>query len=170
MTKKKKELKREVMIKMRNKIYTTGIFLIILIVIVAGFFLLGRDTTQFNLTVLGYLVVSTIWSYLVVLAIVSKSKGEHTFFKLGLSTTTGFFILATAIYSNFAGAFDEDTGKFLLGGVIICAIYGIFIIAIVAASGFIHKANQKALLKKESKEYDKPQISHFSAHHVGQNS
>lgn len=145
-----------------NKKHILGIFLIAILLVTAGFYLLPFPKTQ--LYYWGFF--SLIFSFLVVLAspfgaVFLKGGKETVFYGASLSTVTSFYLVAVVISLFFINSFEKNLKGFIFIQIAINSIFFILVILIGAFSRVVYQRSALELKKRESGEYDKPKRGGF---------
>ncbi|MDR1914920.1 MAG: hypothetical protein LBQ68_10640 [Clostridiales bacterium] len=134
---------------------TISIFVIGILVAVAGFFLLGVEKTALNWWAFGSLLFSLIVSlFATVTLVVPKNNG--LFYNAGLSGTIWIYEVLVIISILFTKAFTERSNAFVFLQIGFNALFFIAVTVIVTASKYVRDSNARTYEKQQNGEYNKP--------------
>lgn len=146
----------------KNILISIGVFGIAILVIVAGFFLLGIEQVALNFWALGFLLFSLIISLLATIFISSKKKSsDATYSNAGIFGTVWVYQIVIIISILFTPAFKENLNGFILMEIIINALLFVIGILIVTASRYIKNMNDRTADKLNNGDYNKPKRGGF---------
>jgi hypothetical protein len=146
----------------KNILYTISGFIIVIAVLIAGFFLLGIERITLHYYALDFLLFSLIISLISTITIVSAKKNNSSvFYNAGLSGAVWLYQIAVIITMFFVNDFRYEISQFIFIEIIINALYFIAVILIVAFSSHAHKSNVKTAEKLENGDYNTPKRGGF---------
>lgn len=135
-------------------ITTISAYLISVIVVIAGFFLLDIEHIPLNYWALGSLIFSFTVSMSSMLTIVVKKKsGGNLFYTMGGFISLIVYELGVIISVLLIGLFSENVNRFILVQIIIFAMYLIIFIIFTAFSKHINKSDNNTSEKIENGEF-----------------
>lgn len=148
---------------MKRNIFTIcGVYFIVILLIVLGFFLLNIEKSPLNYWALGSLLLSltTTLAVAIVLSLPNQGKNQ-VFYAAGLGSTIWIYLIIIIISILFTSAFEEHLNGFIFLQVAIHLLFVIISLIISTVSASIHKSNIKVQEKLSSGEYDKPKRGGF---------
>lgn len=138
------------------------IFLTLVIVILAGFFLLDIDHNTINISALCFLEFSLLVSMLSTISLVRRKKDKDTlYYNAGIGTVTAIYQIAVIISIVFSKIFILNIKRFIFLQIVINASMFVICTLVITASAYINKSNKKTLEKQESGEYNQPRRGGF---------
>ncbi len=148
---------------MRKSIYINcSIFILSVILVVSGFFLLGIEKTALNYWALGLLIFSFIFSTLVSLSgTFLRSTRDNVFNIVGAYSTIVIYQIAVIVFTVFTPLFKEHVGTFIFIQIVINIMFIIVLIVIVSFTGHINKVDDKTFDKIKTGEYNSPKRGGF---------
>ncbi len=148
---------------MSKGVLTTLItFVIAIMVVIAGFFLLEIDKVTLNFWAFGSLIFSLLVSLLTTLTMVAtKKKRDGVFYVAGINSAIWIYQIAVIIVVLCTRFFADHLYRFILAQIIINAVYLITIIVIFNISKSIYNSNQKTQYNLDNGEYDAPKRGGF---------
>jgi hypothetical protein len=146
----------------RGVLAAISTFAIGILVVVAGFFLLGVEKTAINYWAFGSLLFSLVVSLLVTLTLVApKGHRGGVFYAAGLSGTVWIYEIAVVISVLFVKAFTDRVNGFIFLQIAINALFLVVAIIIVAVSSHVYDSNASTYEKLQNGEYNKPKRGGF---------
>jgi Na+/proline symporter len=146
----------------RGVLTTISVYVIGILVILAGFFLLDFEKNTLNFWALGSLMFAIFVSMFVMISVVSaKQKKEGVFYRAGLSSAVWIYLIVIFISTLFAGLFKEDINSFIFLQIIINALFFIVTIVVISVSSHIHTINEKTAKSLQDGEYNTPKRGGF---------
>ncbi|MGI6530380.1 MAG: hypothetical protein ACOX3J_12015 [Clostridia bacterium] len=146
----------------RGILLTVCIFAIVVLVVVAGFFLLDIEKVALSYWGFGSLLFSLAVSMLAAITILlPKKRRNAVFYSFGLSSATTLYLTAIIVGLIASKAFEKNLNGFILLQVIIHSLFIITAIIIFLASEHIRNKNVETQKKLDSGEYDRPKRGGF---------
>jgi hypothetical protein len=140
----------------RNTLYTIGVFLIAIVVTVAGFFLLDIERIALNYWAFGFLLFSLVLSLLSLITI----KGS-VFYNAAVIGAVWLYQIVVIATMFFVKIFSEAVNKFVLMEITINALFFIAAILIIASSRYVHDSDAKTFEKLNNGDYNTPKRGGF---------
>lgn len=138
------------------------IFLILVIVTLAGFFLLDFEHSTINVSALCFLELSLLVSMLSTISLAMRKNDKDTlYYNAGIGSITAIYQIAVIISVAVSKIFEENIKGFIFLQVVINALMFVICTLIITASTYINKSNKKTLEKQENGEYNKPKRGGF---------
>lgn len=138
------------------------IFLTLVIVILAGFFLLDFECSTINISALCSLELSLLVSMLCSISLAKRKSGKDTlYYNAGIGSITAIYQIAVIISVVVSSIFEENINGFIFLQIVINALMFVICTLIITASTYINKSNKKTLEKQENGEYNKPKRGGF---------
>ena len=150
-------------VRMSKGIVTTiCVFAIVILIVIAGFFLLGIEKIAINYWAFGSLLFSLFVSLGATVTLVArKNNKEGVFYAAGLSSAILIYEIAVVITVLLARLFTNRVNSFVFIQIAINALFFITAIVIVNVSGRIHDNNVKTYENLQTGEYDRPKRGGF---------
>lgn len=146
----------------RGMLTTISVFVIAILVVIVGFFLLEVEKAALNLWAFGSLLFSLVVSLVTILTLIAPKRNKRgIFFAAGLSGAVWIYEIAIVISILFTKSFVEHLSRFILLQIAINALFFIIAIVIVNVSGHIHDSNTEIHENLQNGEYDKPRRGGF---------
>jgi hypothetical protein len=148
---------------MSKSILTTiSIFVISILVVVAGFFLLDIEKTALHFWAFGSLLFSLVVSLLTTITFVAPKKNKDSiFYTVGLSGAGFIYEMAVVISLLFTKAFVERLNSFIFLQIAINALFFICVAIIISVSGRMHDNNVEISENIQDGKYNKPKRGGF---------
>ncbi|MDR1978052.1 MAG: hypothetical protein LBQ42_04895 [Synergistaceae bacterium] len=141
---------------------TISVFVIGILVVAAGFFLLGIERTALNCWAFGSLLFSLIVSLFATITLVAPEKNNNgLFYNAGLSGAIWIYEVLVIISILFTKAFAERLNSFVFLQIGLNALVFIAVIVIITASRHVRDSNARTYEKQQSGEYNKPKRGGF---------
>jgi hypothetical protein len=140
----------------RHTLYTIGIFLIAIIVTVAGFFLRDIERIALNYWAFGFLLFSLVLSLVSLITI-----KDNVFYNAAVISAVWLYQIAIIATMFFVKSFSEAVNKFILMEIAINALFFIVAILIIASSKYVHDSNAKTFEKLNNGDYNTPKRGGF---------
>jgi hypothetical protein len=140
----------------RNTLYTIGVFLIAIVVTVAGFFLLDIERIALNYWAFGFLLFSLVLSLILLITI-----QDSVFYNAAVVSAVWLYQIAVIATMFFVKSFSEAVNKFVLMEITINALFFIAAILIIASSRYVHDSNAKTFEKLNNGNYNAPKRGGF---------
>lgn len=138
------------------------IFLTLVIVILAGFFLLNFECSTINISALCFLELSLLVSMLSTISLARRKNDKDTlYYNAGVGSITAIYQITVIISVVVSKIFEESIKGFIFLQIMINALMFVICTLIITASTYINKSNKKALEKQENGEYNKPKRGGF---------
>lgn len=138
------------------------IFLTLVIVILAGFFLLDFERSTINISALCFLELSLLVSMLSTISLARRKNDKETlYYNAGIGSITAIYQIAVIISVVVLKIFEENIKGFIFLQIVINALMFVICTLIITASTYINKSNKKTLEKQENGEYNKPRRGGF---------
>ncbi len=138
------------------------IFLTLVIVILAGFFLLNFECSTINISALCFLELSLLVSMLSTISLARRKNDKDTlYYNAGVGSITAIYQITVIISVVVSKIFEENIKGFIFLQIMINALMFVICTLIITASTYINKSNKKALEKQENGEYNKPRRGGF---------
>lgn len=138
------------------------IFLTLVIVILAGFFLLDFERSTINISALCFLELSLLVSMLSTISLARRKNDKDTlYYNAGIGSITAIYQIAVIISVVVLKIFEENIKGFIFLQIVINALMFVICTLIITASTYINKSNKKTLEKQENGEYNKPRRGGF---------
>jgi len=139
-----------------------SVFVIGILVVVAGFFLLDIESIALNFWALGSLLFSFVVSLLAMLTLVApKRNKDGLFYTAGLSSVIFIYEITVIISILFTHSFVDKLNSFILLQISINALFLIIAVIIIVTSGRIYDHNAKTSENIKNGEYSKPKRGGF---------
>ena len=146
----------------KTKFTTLIVYVIAIIVIVAGFFLLGFKKTSINYWAFGSLLFSTIMAMIVTLSLVSSNQNKQViFYRAGLGSAIGIYLLVVFISAFSSSLFKDNINVFIFIQIAIHAIFLVANIFMITVSSHIYHSNEITAKKLQDGEYNTPKRGGF---------
>jgi len=150
------------MIMSRSVSTIISVFVIGILVVVAGFFLLDIESIALNFWALGSLLFSFVVSLLAMLTLVApKRNKDGLFYTAGLSSVIFIYEITVIISILFTHSFVDKLNSFILLQISINALFLIIAVIIIVTSGRIYDHNAKTSENIKNGEYSKPKRGGF---------
>lgn len=148
---------------MRKWIITTiSIYLISVLVVVAGFFLLDIEHIKLNYWALGSLIFSFTVCMGSMITIIMKKRSEgNLFYSAGVNVLLIIYEIIVIVLVMLTGLFSENVNKFILAQIIVFSIYLILFVIFITFSKYINKNNQEIVEKIENGDFKGPKRGEF---------
>ena len=147
---------------LRGILTTISVYSVGIIVVVAGFFLLGIEKITINYWAFGSLLFSLIISlFAMITLVVPHRHKDRTFYTAGLTSVILLYEIAVVISIIFIKPFTERLNNFIFLQVTINALFFIAAITIITASSRIYDNKVKTYKEMQSGENDKPRRGDF---------
>ena len=138
------------------------IFLTLVIVILAGFFLLNFECSTINISALCFLELSLLVSMLSTISLARRKNDKDTlYYNAGVGSITAIYQITVIISVVVSKIFEENIKGFIFLQIMINALMFVICTLIITASTYINKSNKKALEKQDNGEYNKPRRGGF---------
>lgn len=141
----------------RGVLATISVFVIGIIITIAGFFLLNIEQVTLNFYALGFLLFSQVVSLFVVITVIRpKEKNTGVLYVSGLMSSIWIYEVAVILSILFIHLFDDSQGQFVFLQIVINALLFVTIISISNVSRHLNSKNaesQKKLMEEDNKEY-----------------
>jgi hypothetical protein len=142
--------------------YTVAGFLIAIIIVIAGFFLLEIEKIALNYWAFAFLLFSLVVSMFTNVSIAqTKRNKDGVFYNAGLSVAVWLYQIAIIVTMFFVKSFGDGVGKLALLEIVINALFFITVIALVGFARHIHDKNAETLAKRENGEFNTPKRGGF---------
>ncbi|MDR0405395.1 MAG: hypothetical protein LBH54_01235 [Clostridiales bacterium] len=146
----------------KNIVTVVAVFVIGMLVITAGFFLLNVEKTTLNLWAFGGLLFSLAVSLLSTVALILPKKNKDAvLYTAGLNAALWIYQAAAVVSVLFVRSFEEAVGGFILLQISINALFLIAVPVIDAASRRAYRNHAKTSENAQNGEYDKPKRGGF---------
>ncbi len=146
----------------RGILTTISVFVIGILVAVAGFFLLDIEKITIHFWAFGSLLFSLVVSLLTVVTLVAPTRNKDgVFYTAGLSSAVWIYEIAIIISVLFTKSFTDKLNSFILLQISIHALFFIIAVIIITVSGRIHDNNAKTCENLQNGEYNKPKRGGF---------
>lgn len=133
------------------------IFLTLVIVILAGFFLLDFERSTINIASLCFLELSLLVSMLSTISLARRKNDKDTlYYNVGIGSITAIYQIAVIISVVLSKILNENIKGFIFLQIVINALMFVICTLIITASAYINKSNKKTLEKQDNGEYNKP--------------
>lgn len=141
----------------RGILTTISVFVIGILVVVAGFFLLEIERVALHFWAFGSLLFSLVVSLLVAITLVApKRNKDGVFYTAGINSAIWIYEIVVIVSILFLKSFEDHLGGFIFTQITINALFFIAVIVINTVSGRIHDSNVKTSENLQNGEYDKP--------------
>jgi hypothetical protein len=141
---------------------TISIFVISILVVIAGFFLLDIEKIALHFWAFGSLLFSLVVSLLTTITLVAPKKNkDNIFYTVGLGSAAFIYEMAVVISLLFIKVFAERLNHFIFLQIAINALFFICVAIIISASERIHNNNVKIPENIQDGEYNKPKRGGF---------
>ena len=141
----------------RSVLTSVGVFVIGILVTIAGFFLLEIEKIALHYWAFGLLLFSLVVSMFVTVALVAPKKGKSSvFYNTGMSAAIALYQIAVIISMFFTHSFKENVNGFIFLQIAINAVFFIALMIITNTSGNVHQSNMNTQEKAQDGEYNGP--------------
>lgn len=149
--------------KMNKGVKTSLIvFLTLIIVILAGFFLLDFERSEVNVSALCFLELSLLVSMIGTISLTRrKNDKDALYYNAGIGSITAIYQIAVIASVASSKVFEENIKGFIFLQIVINALMFVICTLIITASAYINKSNKETLEKQDSGEYNKPKRGGF---------
>lgn len=138
------------------------IFLTLVIVILAGFFLLDFERSTINISALCFLELSLLVSMISIISLARRKNNKDTlYYNAGIGSITAIYQIAVIISVVVSKIFEENIKGFIFLQIVINALMFVICTLIITTSTYINKSNKKTLEKQDNGEYNKPRRGVF---------
>mgnify|MGYP000079963911 FL=1 len=138
------------------------IFLTLVIVILAGFFLLDFECSTINILALCFLELSLLVSMFSTISLARRKNDKDTlYYNAGVGSITVIYQIAVIISVVLSKIFEENIKGFIFLQIVINALIFVICTLIITVSTYINNSNKKTLEKQENGEYNKPRRGGF---------
>jgi len=146
----------------RGILTTISVFIIGILVVVAGFFLLDIEKVALNFWAFGSLLFSLVVSLLAVITLVAPKRNKASaFYNAGLSGAIWTYEIAVIISILFINSFIDRLNNFIFTQIAINAFFFIVAVLIIVASAHISDGNARTAENLQNGEYNKPKRGGF---------
>ncbi len=144
----------------KNLVTTLTVYLILIAVVVAGFFLLKIEQTAINYWAFGSIIFSFVVTLIVViLAVVFHKKGiVHT---VGLTTLLLVYQILVIISVALTGTYEFKLNIFILIQICLNALFIVCLVLHLNATRLVLKSNEQIDESNKNGEFDKPKRGKF---------
>ena len=138
------------------------VFLTLITVILAGFFLLDFERSEINVLALCFLELSLLVSMLSTISLTRrKNDKDALYYNAGIGSITAIYQIAVIISVAVSEIFGENIKGFIFLQIVINALMFVICTLIITASAYINKSNKDTLEKRDNGEYNKPKRGGF---------
>ncbi len=139
-----------------------SIFILCVILVISGFFLLDIEKIALNYWALGFLLFSFTFSMLVSLGgTFLRSTRDNVFNIVGLYSAIFIYQIGVIVCTIFTPLFKENVGTFIFIQIAINIVFTVVLITIISFTGYLNKVDDKTFDKIKSGEYDSPKRGGF---------
>ncbi len=136
---------------------TWTLFVLSVILVVSGFFLLSIEKNALNIWAFVLLLFSFCFTMIVSLSVTYfRSRRDNLFNVLGVYSSMFIYQVAVIVLTCFTGLFKENLGTFIFIHIGINVLFAITLIVIFGFTGHIYRVNDRTLEKIKTGEYDSP--------------
>ena len=147
----------------RSSLYTIISFSIAIVIVAAGFFLLGIEQTIIHFWALAFLILSLLMSMCLLLTITRRKTivKDAVFYNAGASVIVWLYQVAVIISVALVGVFDNKVGRFIFVEITVLAVFIIIMLAINLFAQHTYLSNNTTAERKANGEYDAPKNGGF---------
>lgn len=139
-----------------------GIYILSLVIVISGFFLLEIESTEINLFALYSLIFTFTVLVLSMFSIILKNKtGGNLFYSTGLNILMFIYLAVVIIVVACTRFFEDNIGKFKLVHIVAFSIYLIVFLIVNAYSKYVNKIDDDTVQKIENGEFEQPKRGKF---------
>jgi hypothetical protein len=147
---------------LRSSLYTVIGFAIAIVVVVAGFFLIGIEQIAIHIWALAFLILSLLVSMgTFVMVIQRRCVKDTVVYSAGASAAVWLYQVAVIVSVFLVGVFNGKVGRFVFAEIAIIAAFVIISLVINLSARHVHSSNMKTSERKENGEYNKPKRGGF---------
>ncbi len=136
---------------------TISIFILSIILVVSGFFLLDFEKTALYIWAFVLLIFSICLSTVVSLSVTYfRSRRDNLFNVLGVYSLMFIYLAAVIVLTCLTALFQENLSTFIFIHIGINVFFAIGLVVVFGFTGHIYKVNDRTLEKIKTGEYDSP--------------
>ena len=146
----------------RGILTTVSVFVVAILVVVAGFFLLDIEKNALNYWSFGSLLFSLVVSLFITLTLVRPKRNKTgALYNAGLSGAVWIYEVLVIISIFFTRAFIDHLNRFILLQIVLNALLFIAAAIIISAAGRSSDSNMQTADKLQSGEHNMPKRGGF---------
>ncbi len=147
---------------MKSVKITASIFILTILVVIAGFFLLEVERTAINYWTLAAIVFSSVASLCVTVAtIISRDTTRHVFFLAGVNSALWIYQIAVILTVIVTRFFGVTVGVFVFVQLLVNVGLIITLLVLTYSADRVQNVNNDTMNKIKYEEYDKPKRGGF---------
>ncbi|MDR0979203.1 MAG: hypothetical protein LBL91_04650 [Lachnospiraceae bacterium] len=137
-------------------------YMAVILIVVAGFFLLEIEQTDINLWAFGSLVFSLLLSMVVTLTVtIKKSESNNITYNSAVMSLSAIYEVIVILTMFFVGAFETNLNGFIFLQIIINIIFIVLVVMLKGTNEHIKDNNTKTAQNLSNGEYNTPKRGGF---------